>query len=175
MNKKLIRLTESDFKQIVKESVDKVLNEAIPWEKYHDQLEKLIKKHPAINWNYGPYDREKNDKIDMDGLFLIYVIPIVDGKMVIVKNERVYITNKRWNDEYIHNKYENWTEEYDNFYEAKRVCMEANKILGREVFSPRGVKMNKYGVKFGHSHSEARPITDLRSHKHRNEEENEEY
>ena len=169
MNKKRVRLTESDFKQIVKESVNKVLNEAIPWEKYHDQLEKLSRKHP--------WDEPRNtDRFDMDGLFLIYVIPIVDGKKVIVKNERVYITNKRLrNDEYIHSQYENWTEEYDNFYEAKSVCMEANKILGREVFSPRGVKMNKFGVKFSNARTEARPITDLRSHKHRNEEENEEY
>ena len=168
MNKKQIKLTESDLKQIVKESVNKILNEAIPWEKYNDQLSKLRKKHPAPNWNYGLYDPDKNDNIDMDGLFLIYVIPIVDGKQVIVNNGKVYITLYKFNP-LSTNQPSKWTEEFDNFDEAKRVCMEANKILGQEVFSPRGVKMNKYGVRFGHSRSEARPITDLRSHKHGND------
>lgn len=162
MNKKQIRLTESDLKQIVKESVNMVLNEAIPWEKYNDNLKKLGHKHP---WN-GP---KNPDNTDMDGLFLIYVIPIVDGKQVIVNNGKVYITLQTNFNSYQIDQKNNWTEEFDNFDDAKKVCMEANKILGREVFSPRGVKMNKYGVRFGHSRSEARPLTDLKSHKHGND------
>lgn len=36
MNKKLIRLTESDLHRIVKESVQKILNEADGWQTYDD-------------------------------------------------------------------------------------------------------------------------------------------
>lgn len=44
MNKKLIRLTESDLHRIVKESVNKIL------------IESKIKKHKAINEGYNKYD-----------------------------------------------------------------------------------------------------------------------
>ena len=116
MNKKTIRLTESDLKQIVKESVNMVLNEAIPWEKYNDHLKKLGYKHP---WN-GP---KNPDNTDMDGRFLIYVIPIVDGKQVIVNNGKVYITLQTNFNPYQIDQKNNWTEEFDNFDDAKKVCM----------------------------------------------------
>lgn len=48
MNKKLIRLTENDLHKIVKESVNRVLNETIP--------SKVASKKDAIDYINGVYD-----------------------------------------------------------------------------------------------------------------------
>ena len=48
MNKKLIRLTESDLHKIVKESVNRILNEAIPT--------KVVTKKDAIDYVNGIFD-----------------------------------------------------------------------------------------------------------------------
>ena len=57
MNKKLIRLTESDLHRIIKESVNKVLNERIKWEKgmSDDELKhrRLKREYDDANQNYG--------------------------------------------------------------------------------------------------------------------------
>lgn len=72
MNKKLIRLTESDLHKIVKESVDKLLNEwdelaDIRWRSrdFHNNIEdaqKVGKKRgeALANWNKRVKDSEKN-------------------------------------------------------------------------------------------------------------------
>lgn len=48
MSKKLIRLTESDLHRIVKESVNKVLNEATPTEEYSAVKEEVTQIYQAI-------------------------------------------------------------------------------------------------------------------------------
>lgn len=57
MNKKLIRLTESDLHRIIKESVNKVLNERIKWEKgmSDDEVKhrRLKREYDDANQNYG--------------------------------------------------------------------------------------------------------------------------
>ncbi len=70
MNKKLIRLTESDLHRIVKESVYRILRESIdPWEdavyKYHTR-ERLPKGWERI-------DREDDEPIYRDPDFNEYV------------------------------------------------------------------------------------------------------
>ncbi len=57
MDKKLIRLTESDLHRIIKESVNKVLNERIKWEKgmSDDEVKhrRLKREYDDANQNYG--------------------------------------------------------------------------------------------------------------------------
>ena len=57
MDKKLIRLTEGDLHRIIKESVNKVLNERIKWEKgmSDDEVKhrRLKREYDDANQNYG--------------------------------------------------------------------------------------------------------------------------
>lgn len=97
MNKKLIRLTESDLHRIVKESVNKILTE-LDWKTYANAAKKQMEKErnqPDYDEHYdGQYQSERTDSFKNAA-----------RKAFGRKHEMPYTLSKDWNHEDGENRY----------------------------------------------------------------------